>query len=134
MAPWDFTDLLPQITLKTWHLRDPLGLPSSHQPFSCLHFPWGMLSPQSCYSDLSQTLIFCFFLIIIYFWLCWVFIAVRGLYLRCTGFSLQWLLLLPSTGYRACGLSSCSSWHETGFCPPRAGVAKYFLKGRNGKY
>ena len=49
----------------------------------------------------------------IYFWLHWVFIAARGLSLvvswgysslRCTGFSLQWLLLLRSTGSRAGGL------------------------------
>ena len=57
----------------------------------------------------------------IYFWLRWVFVAVHGLsldaasggysLLRCTGFSLQWFLLLWSTGSRrtgsvvvACGL------------------------------
>ena len=44
----------------------------------------------------------------------WVFVAVRGLSLvaasrgysslRCVGFSLQWLLLLRSTGPRVCGL------------------------------
>ena len=53
----------------------------------------------------------------IYFWLCWVFIAARGLSLvatsrgysslRCSGFSLQWLLLLWSTGSRHTGFSSC---------------------------
>ena len=47
----------------------------------------------------------------IYFWLRWVFVAARGLSLvavsggysslRCTGFSLRWLLLLRSTGSRA---------------------------------
>ena len=63
----------------------------------------------------------------IYFWLCWVFVAARGLSLlaasggysslRCAGLSLQWLLLLWSTGSRhmgsvvvARGLSSCGSW------------------------
>ena len=63
----------------------------------------------------------------IYFWLRWVLVAVRGLslvvvsrgysLLRCTGFSLRWLLLLQSMGSRctgsvvvACGLSSCGSW------------------------
>ena len=56
---------------------------------------------------------------IYYFWLCWVFIAVcrislpaasRGYSsLRCTGFSLQWLLLLQSTGSRHAGFSSCST-------------------------
>ena len=45
-----------------------------------------------------------------YFWLCWVFVAARGLSLvaasggysslRCAGFSSQWLLLLRSTGSR----------------------------------
>ena len=55
-----------------------------------------------------------------YFWLCWVFVAVRGLSpvaasagyssLRCTGFSLSYLLLLRSTGSRqALGLSSCGA-------------------------
>ena len=56
----------------------------------------------------------------IYFWLCWVFVAARGLslvvasggysLLWCVGFSLQWLLLLRSTGSRCVGFSSCSSW------------------------
>ena len=55
-----------------------------------------------------------------YFWLCWVFVAVRGLSLvvasggysslRCAGFSLRWLLLLQSTGSRRMGFSSCSTW------------------------
>ena len=49
----------------------------------------------------------------IYFWLHWVFVAVRGLslvalsrgysWLRCMGFSLQWLLLLRSSGSRHAG-------------------------------
>ena len=56
------------------------------------------------------------FLLFIYFWPHWVFIAVRGLSLvaasggysslRCTGFSLRWLLLLRSTGSRRVGFSS----------------------------
>ena len=51
------------------------------------------------------------FIYFIYLWLCWVFIAAHGLSLvvasggysslRCTGFSLQWLLLLRSMGSRA---------------------------------
>ena len=50
-------------------------------------------------------------LFIIYFWLRWVFVAVRRLSLvatsggpsslRCVGFSLRWLLLLRSTGSSA---------------------------------
>ena len=60
------------------------------------------------------------FLSFIYFWLCWVFLAARRLSLvvasggysslRCTGFSLWWLLLLWSTGSRFTGFSSCGSW------------------------
>ena len=55
----------------------------------------------------------------IYFWLRWVFIAAHRLSLvavsrgysslRCAGFSLQWLLLLQSTGSRHAGFSSCDS-------------------------
>ena len=58
------------------------------------------------------------FILFIYFWLCWVLVAVRGLSLvaasggcsslRCVG--LQWLLLLRSTGSRRTGFSSCGSW------------------------
>ena len=56
----------------------------------------------------------------IYFWLCWVFVAAHGLslvvvsgsysLLLCVGFSLQWLLLLRSTGSRCAGFSSCGTW------------------------
>ena len=66
------------------------------------------------------------FIIFIYFWLHWVFVAAHGLSLvaasgghsslRCAGFSLRWLQLLWSTGSRcvgsvvvAHGLSSCGS-------------------------
>ena len=56
----------------------------------------------------------------IYFWLHWVFIAACRLSLvatsrvysslQCAGFSLQWLLLLWSTGSRRAGFSSCGTW------------------------
>ena len=62
---------------------------------------------------------FNFFIFFIYFWLHWVFVAVHALSLvvangdysslRCTGFSLWWLLLLRSTGFRCTGVSSCGS-------------------------
>ena len=66
----------------------------------------------------------CFFFFslinLFYFWLLWVFVAMRGLSqvavsggyssLWCVGFSLQWLLLLQSTGSRRAGFSSCGSW------------------------
>ena len=54
-----------------------------------------------------------FLFISFYFWLCWVFIAVRGLslvaasrgysLLLCTGFLLQWFLFSGSTGSRHTG-------------------------------
>ena len=54
-----------------------------------------------------------------YFWLCWVFVAVRGLSLvaasggysslQCADLSLSWLLLLRSMGSRHTGFSSCGT-------------------------
>ena len=68
----------------------------------------------------SSFFFFFFNLSIIYFWLRWVFVAVRGLSLVaasggyslswCAGFSLRWLLLLRSTGSRRAGFSSCGTW------------------------
>ena len=56
---------------------------------------------------------FIYYLLIIYFWLCWVFVSVRGLSLvaasgghsssRCAGLSLSRPLLLRSTGSRRAG-------------------------------
>ena len=60
------------------------------------------------------------FYLFFFFWLRWVFAAVRGLSLVdasgvysslwCAGFSLRWLLLLWSTGSRGTGFSSCGTW------------------------
>ena len=63
-----------------------------------------------------QFFVFCFFFkinLFIYFWLCWVFVSVRGLSpavasgghssSRCAGLSLSWPLLLRSTGSRRAG-------------------------------
>ena len=54
------------------------------------------------------------------FWLHWVFAAAHGFslvaesggysLLQCTGFSMQWLLLLRSMGSRRMGFSSCGAW------------------------
>ena len=54
------------------------------------------------------------YFLFIYFWLRWVFVAVRGLSLVAAtgGFSLQWLLLLQSTGSRCAGFSSCGGRAE----------------------
>ena len=68
----------------------------------------------------SKFFVFCFCLFVfnfiylfIYFWLCWVFVSVRGLSpvvesgghssLQCAGLSLSWPLLLWSTGSRRAG-------------------------------
>ena len=55
----------------------------------------------------------------IYFWVCWVFVAVHGLSLvavsggysslRCSGLSLQWPLPSRSMGSRRTGFSSCGT-------------------------
>ena len=62
------------------------------------------------------------FILFIYFWPHWVFIAACGLslvvasggysLLWCMSFSLQWLLLLWSTGSRHMGFSSCGTWAQ----------------------
>ena len=59
-------------------------------------------------------------ILFIYYWLCWVFVAMHGLslvvasggysLLWCAGFSLQWLLLLWSTGSRCVDFGSCGAW------------------------
>ena len=73
------------------------------------------------------------FILFIYVWLRWVFVAVCGLslvaasggysLLWCMGFSLLWLLLSQSMGSRRTGFSSCGTraqylWH-TGLVAPR---------------
>ena len=73
------------------------------------------------------------YFILFYFWLCWVFLAARGLSLvvvsggysslQCVGFSLWWLLLLWSMGSRRAGFSSCGTWtleHRFSSCDARA--------------
>ena len=59
------------------------------------------------------------FILFIYFWLRWVFVAARGLSLvvasggysslQREGFSLWWLLLSWSSGSRRVGFSSCGT-------------------------
>ena len=80
------------------------------------------------------------FILFIYFWLCWVFVAVHGLSLvevsggyssmRCAVFSLQWLLFCGARALGtqasvvvARGLSSCGLWaleHRLRSCGARA--------------
>ena len=78
------------------------------QPIKSLHMQFYTLLP------FFFKIYFILFFILFYFWLCWVFIAARGLSLfavsgghsslRCAGFSLRWLLLLWSMGSRVRGL------------------------------
>ena len=80
-----------------------------------LGFSWKKKSLFSLWTGIQRLL--CNFL---YFWQCWVFVAVRvflqlwwmgaTLQWRCTGFSLWWLLLLQSTSCRSARFSSCGSW------------------------
>ena len=95
---------------------------------------WAILKSVSCMSFLAQSIIksiymkitqniyiffYKFILFYFYFWLCWVFVAARGLSLvaasvgysslQCVGFSLRWLLLLRSTGSRCTSFSSCGT-------------------------
>ena len=72
---------------------------------------------------------FFFFLNSSYFWLLWVFVAVRWLslvaagrgssWLRCVGFSQQWLLLLLSTGSRHAGSVVVAAPRHVGFSRTR---------------
>ena len=67
-----------------------------------MKFPFGQ--------NVCEILFFKNIYIFVCFWLCWVFVGARGLFLVvasgsysslwCAGFSLQWLLLLRSTGSR----------------------------------
>ena len=75
--------------------------------------PWSLNHWTTREVPLFTFFFFFFNLFIIYFWLCWVFVAVHGLSLvaasgghsslRCAGFSLSWLLLLQSMGSRWAG-------------------------------
>ena len=86
----------------------------------------------SIYQLMDILFFFLIYFLFIYFWLHWIFVAVHGLslvaasrgysLLRCAGFSLQWLLLLQSTGSRHGGFSSCGSWaleHSLSSCGAR---------------
>ena len=91
-------------------LRWVSGSPGATQMKNSLSFCRTSLLPPN---HLTPSPTFCILLLILFFWLCWVFIAVHrlsvvaasGSYssLRCAGFSLRWLLLLQSTGSRRTG-------------------------------
>ena len=106
----------------------PWTIPAPHANFHANEF-WISTSTQT-FSELSIHIFFLtgwkfyfiFIYLFIYLWLHWVFIAARGLSLVavsggysslwCPGFSLQWLLLLQSTGSRHTSFSSCGTWAQ----------------------
>ena len=96
---------------------------SSAQPFTSIS-PWAIVAkPCVCSQRCAhpfwfmqvriQKWNFFFFNLFIYFWLCWVFVSMRGLFLvvasgghsssRCAGLSLSRPLLLRGTGSRRAG-------------------------------
>ena len=113
--------VLHETQTRNWDGILDIPLPRPHRSDS---------SPSHVHSSSTIKLesnLFCFvfflinlFILFIYFWLRWVFIAARGLSLvtasggysslRCSGFSLRWLLLSRSTGSRRAGFCSCGTW------------------------
>ena len=88
--------------------------------FSQGSFSQALIAVSNCmfvYFTLSEW--FFLILFLFYFWLCWVFLAARGLSLaaasqgypivRCPGLSPCWLFLLRRTGSRCMGFSSCGA-------------------------
>ena len=113
---WPFTFASSPTLCSTVNLNVPGQTSWGHPgalPFSFIAFP---IAHQDLF---NYTTLFCIFKILfIYFWLCWVLVAACWLSLvaasrgysslRCTGFSLRWLLLW-STGSRGVGFSSCGT-------------------------
>ena len=96
-------------------LLDFICLPTYHLSVLCLTTVYKTVTLPASLACLSSCFIYLFI-----FWLRWVFIAACRLSLVaasggysslwCAGFSLQWLLLLRSTGSRRAGFSSCGTW------------------------
>ena len=99
------------------HQQCKRGIPFLHTLSSICRFFDDARMPTL--SSVRWYLIVVFFFFWFYFWLCWVFVAARGLSLvtgsggcsslRCAGFSLRWLLFLQGTGSRCISFSSCGS-------------------------
>ena len=88
-----------------WGLPHRLDISNLKAVYYSLHLPFQLefcAFPNHCLTFFKINL----FILFIYYWLCWVFVAARRLSLVvasggysslwCTGFSLRWLLLLRS--------------------------------------
>ena len=95
-----------------------LAVPSCLEGFSSRHLT-RLFPPSSLFFFFNSS----------YFWLLWVFVAVPWLslaaagrgssWLRCVGFSQQWLLLLPSMGSRHAGSVVVAAPRHVGFSRTR---------------
>ena len=98
----------------------PVNSPSKSSLYSKPSFQSPSLSHSrvlSCCSEHQPD--FLYIQMLLFFWLCWVFVATSGLspvtvkgaplQLQCVGFSMRGLLLLQSPGSRTYRLSNCST-------------------------
>ena len=105
--------------MRWWHQYSPPGKISNGHSLWVSHLdkspPWqfsliGSLMGDFCF---LLSVFFNLYFLFFFFWLCWVFVSVRGLSLvaasgghsssRCAGLSLSWPLLLRSTSSRRAG-------------------------------
>ena len=103
-----------------WELSPWLNLDIASQSTQ-LHWAQSP-DPQKLWDNKCVLFCFVFINLFIYFSLHWIFIVVHGhslvaasrsySSLPCTGFSLQWLLLLQSMDSRCTGFSSCGTWAQ----------------------
>ena len=109
-----------------WYIISERPWPSQLLTIGCTLKSHFLCKCSEALTPLSLFFYFLFYLnLFIYFWLRWVFIVTLGLSLveasrgysslQCTGFSLQWLLLLWSPGsrracFRSCGTRVQQSW------------------------
>ena len=101
----------------SFHVKHPASQPKHTYPLVKIQT---IIQSASQMISISLMKSFVKFILFQVFWLHWVFVAVRGLSLvaasgrysslRCPCFSLRWLLLLRSMGFRRAGFISCGTW------------------------
>ena len=127
------TKLLRQRTVKRLpEIRKGVGQEEEGVPIKGRHE--GPLWGWKCSAPIDILVVIWYYslFLFLFFWLCWVFVAVHGLSLvaasggyfsLCCAGLLRWLLLLRSMGSRHAGFSSCGSWaleHRLSSCGARA--------------